>query len=310
MPLTHLLLGGLVVRASGVALGAGMLHTRATNSRAHLFLGAESSFEAKLRDFAPAAELPTVRGELVRLQNQLQAAIDEQDFAAAAMLRDDITELRNKDPAVMSSLLKEQLQDALAKEDYKQASALRDQMLVLRRFLPQYQLAGLWKGNYPNHGEELVRIHYEGDTLYATKVTGDLHVPAGEVTFQADLSQPFDQIGRVGANALEEASGVRVEVVSLSSDGSQEQREVEQFQGEGRIAAVNFQHAHFVPGQLFLMDEDVLGFLWLPLGTFIVFSRVHEENECSPAAAAAAAAAYGQSATHISMDLDGDSHYE
>jgi len=131
--------------------------------------------------------------------------------------------------------------------------------------------------------------------LYATKVTGDVHVPAGEVTFQADLSQPFDQAMRIGSNALEE-SGVRVEVVSLSSDGSQEQREVEQFQGEGRIAAINFEHAHFVPGQLFLMDEDVLGFLWLPLGTFVVFSRVHEDKECSPAAAAAAAAAFGDSA--------------
>ena len=34
----------------------------------------------------------------------------------------------------------------------------RDRLLVLRRFLPQYSLAGLWKGNYPNHGDELVRL--------------------------------------------------------------------------------------------------------------------------------------------------------
>lgn len=97
-----------------------------------------------------------------------------------------------------------------------------------------------------------------------------------------------------------------MEVVALSSDGSQEQHEVEHYQGEGRIAAIGFEHAHFVPGQLFLMDTDVLGFLWLPLGTFVVFSRVSEEKECSPAAAAAVAAAFGNSVPYaVPLSIDG-----
>ena len=53
--------------------------------------------------------------------------------------------------------------------------------------------------------------------------------------------------------------------------------QVEQFNGEGRVAARGFRQDHFVPGQLFLMDDDVVGFLWLPIGTFVVFSRVPEE---------------------------------
>ena len=72
---------------------------------------------------------------------------------------------------------------------------------------------------------------------------------------------------------------MKVEVVSLSADGGQEQREVEQFRGEGRVAARGFQHAHYVPGQLFLMDDGVVGFLWLPIGTFVVFTRVPEAEE-------------------------------
>ena len=72
---------------------------------------------------------------------------------------------------------------------------------------------------------------------------------------------------------------VRVEVLALSPDGKQEPREVEQFRGEGRVAARGFRHPHFVPGQLFLMDDDVVGFLWLPIGTFVVFSRVPEDEE-------------------------------
>ena len=57
--------------------------------------------------------------------------------------------------------------------------------------------------------------------------------------------------------SVQDAVGVRVEVLSLSSDGAQEPREVEQFAGEGRIAARGFRHPHYVPGQLFLMDDDV-----------------------------------------------------
>ena len=77
----------------------------------------------------------------------------------------------------------------------------------------------------------------------------------------------------------QDAVAVRVEVLSLSSDEGQKPREVEQFLGEGRIAARGFKHPHYVPGRLFLMDDDVIGFLWMPIGTFVVFSRVPEDDE-------------------------------
>ena len=42
------------------------------------------------------------------------------------------------------------------------------------------------------------------------------------------------------------------------------------------MAARGFRQPHYVPGQLFLMDNDVIGFLWLQLGTFVVFNRVQD----------------------------------
>ena len=98
--------------------------------------------------------------------------------------------------------------------------------------------------------------------------------------------------------------GVRVEVMSLSPDGSHEPRDVEQFRGEGRIAAHGFRHPHFVPGQLFLMDDDVVGFLWLAIGTFVVFSRVPEDEEPDAEAAAKNAAALGLSDDAMADDDD------
>ena len=255
-------------------------------------------FEGQIALFAPRSTLPSIRGQRAKIEEQLENAVDSEDYVLAAQLRDDLAELRQKDPAVMASVMRTELEKHVTREAYGEAARCRDRLLVLRRFLPQYSLAGLWKGNYPNHGDELVRLHYQGDTLIATKVTGDEHVPEGEVTFRADLTQPSDgateddtAAAAIGANvrtrahplsahvparatpgatlgspplilirvrARAQSVGVRVEVLSLGADGSHEPRDVEQFRGEGRIAARGFRHPHYVPGQLLFMDDDVL----------------------------------------------------
>jgi hypothetical protein len=44
-----------------------------------------------------------------------------------------------------------------------------------------HPLEGLWKGTYGAHGIEIVLVREEGDALVASKLTGDLNVPAGQV---------------------------------------------------------------------------------------------------------------------------------
>ena len=149
-------------------------------------------FEGQIARFASRRELPNVRKQRLNIEEQLESAVHTEDYVLAAHLRDDLAELRQKDPVVMASALRDELSRHISGERYDDAARCRDRLLVLRRFLPQYQLAGLWKGNYPNHGDELVRLHYDRDQLIATKVTGDEHVPAGEVTFRADLTDLSD----------------------------------------------------------------------------------------------------------------------
>ena len=264
-----------------------------------------AAFAAALQTFAATDELPELRARARAAESELRAAVGGQDFAQAAALRDELTTIRLRDPVAVAKSVRAELEVAVRKERYANAIELRDRLMVLRRFLPQFQLAGVWKGNYPNHGDELVRLHYDGDQLYATKMTGDAHVPAGEVTFRADLTMPYDE-AQASAPSGEEV-GVRVEVISLAADDSHQQREVDRFKGEGRIAARGFQHAHFVPGQLFLLDADVIGFLWQPLGTFVVFSRETDHDGIELAstgdiAAVAAVAGEDASATAESDD--------
>ena len=50
-----------------------------------------------------------------------------------------------------------------------------------------FQLDGEWIGHYPGHFDEVIRIHQRGDEIKAVKITGDDYVPAGAVTWQANL---------------------------------------------------------------------------------------------------------------------------
>jgi len=50
-------------------------------------------------------------------------------------------------------------------------------------------LSGLWTAEYGVHGEEIVQVKHTGYELNATKITGDVNVPAGKPTFKMRLSE-------------------------------------------------------------------------------------------------------------------------
>ena len=89
-------------------------------------------------------------------------------------------------------------------------------------------LTGEWIGRYPGHFDETVAITQDGESLTVTKITGDEHVPAGEVTWRADLRT----LG-----------------------------------GEGQVAEREFHRPRFVPGRLEILGVDLIVFHWEGIGS-------------------------------------------
>jgi len=88
-------------------------------------------------------------------------------------------------------------------------------------------ISGDWIGHYVGHFDEMVRIDRLGPTYVAVKMSGDDHVPAGEITW-------------------------RVDATSLL--------------GEGQIAEQEFRNPRFVSGELEVIDPDHIVFHWLGVG--------------------------------------------
>jgi hypothetical protein len=112
--------------------------------------------------------------------------------------------------------------------------------------------------SYGDHGSELINVTYTGDTLTATKATGDINVPRGQVSFSADLS-PRD-------------ASTALEPLKLSFDPNSKVTKLPRFAGKGQIAKPGFVDHKYVQGQLVLFARH-FSFVWLPTKHHVLFRR-------------------------------------
>jgi len=213
-------------------------------------------------------ELREVRMMYRLVSAQLHTAVEEERYMDAARARDRLAELRACDPLMRHEDLSKQLKHALDKEDYSLCAAVRDELREVQVRLPHYRLRGKWGGVYGANGVQRVEITVEDGQLVATKITGDSNVPAGQITFKADVSldgmiempKPGGKVDPI-AKALSQFANLKVK---------------QRFHGVGQVANPGFVMPQWVPGELIVFEEDVIAFVWKPLSFMVVFERLHD----------------------------------
>merc|ERR1719517_132730 len=106
----------------------------------------EDNFEVALARLAISDKLIEVRKNLSELESRMYDAVDREDYAAAARLRDQARELRAKDPEALISSIRAKLDAAVKAEEYTPAAGYASQLRELKlRFLTEYRLAGRWQ---------------------------------------------------------------------------------------------------------------------------------------------------------------------
>ena len=223
--------------------------------------------DAKSR-FLHGDELIELRKYVCNLETDLKQARDHGDITALRDLTKALHESKNMDAEHVYITALENLGSAEREGLKDEAKEFRRESLLARECLPQFQLGGLWVGKYGENGYEMLNVTYigeNGNTLVATKVTGDKNVPKHEITFTADLHP--DAKGRSELEAIE-----------LSDVASKQwgHKHLPRFPGKGQVAADGFINNQWMDGQLILVGE-YFSFAWLPLGHQIFFGRPSAE---------------------------------
>ena len=115
----------------------------------------------------------------------------------------------------------------------------------------------------------MINVTYDGDTLIASKVTGDANVPRGEVTFKADLSPSrVDDDGTTSETALPP-----LKITGANS----EKDDFIRYKGRGQVSRKDFKDHRYVDGQLIILKER-FSFLWVPTKHHVFFNRPTPED--------------------------------
>lgn len=224
--------------------------------------------DAKAR-FLHGDELIELHKYIANMKIDAKKARDKGDMNKLQDLLKALRESNAMDPEYVYVTALENMENAEADGNQEEVEEYRQEAIMARTCLPQFQLSGLHVGKYGDHGYEMVNITYAGgelgNTLVATKVTGDKNVPKGEITFTADLS-------------LMAREGKDLKPIELSDVASKQwgHKYLSRFPGKGQVASEGFVNNQWMDGQLILVG-NYFSFAWLPIGHQIFFGRPSAE---------------------------------
>lgn len=232
----------------------------------------QSKFASGDEVFALRRRAMQLRQDLIDARVQYNEAEIKDDQVAAMRrineLDKELVDSNGRDAEFMYAVSRELMEKAEADGDTRHGEKYRVQMEEARLCVPQLNMHGLWVGKYGEYGYEMINVTYSGDSLIATKVTGDKNVPKGEVTFSVDLTPQISSNGQT----------THLEPIELDSKAQNQwgKKYLPRHVGKGQVASENFTNAQWMDGQMIIVGR-FFSFAWVPIGHQIFFGRPSSE---------------------------------
>lgn len=160
--------------------------------------GGDGDFQTALSQLAPIEELPKLRDSYRELEQQMNIAVKLDDFDSAVRYRNEMQELRAKDPVFLAKETRQAMWRAAKTGDFAGAAKQREHFRALKKYLPEYKLGGRWLGRVRNWDEKYaipekgrvdIDLVYDGDRLIALQ-SGLAKM--GENLFEANVGDVQD----------------------------------------------------------------------------------------------------------------------
>ncbi|KAK9719439.1 hypothetical protein K7432_004775 [Basidiobolus ranarum] len=121
---------------------------------------------------------------------------------------------------------------------------------------PSLPLQGLWIGTYGPHGCEMLLFKYDvsESLLMASKITGDVNVPRGEITFVANLED------------------------ELSEPSSTFFSEKQVFSGQGQVASTGFLNCRMINVEFIWISNNEVAVYWCDLHLIGRYLRATDDH--------------------------------
>lgn len=211
--------------------------------------------------FLQGDALHRLRQRVLGMRQSLQEAKESGNSLRLHQLSRSILAAQQLDGEFMYQVSLERMEAASRAGLTEEGEKYRREAQEARASLPQFQLDGLWVGKYGDTFQ-MINVSYTGDILTAHKVTGDRHVPKGEITFQVDLCPSKEYL----------------DPIELNSDAVEQwgSKYLQRHAGLGQVAADGFMNSQWLDGQLILVNQ-YFAFAWLPTGHQVFFGRPSAE---------------------------------
>ena len=223
-------------------------------------------------------DLWDLRKEMDKLSLRLLDAINDGEDEREKVAREKLRKIEMKDPELVYMLELAEAESAAAEGNKEEAAQHQERAMAARSCLPQFNLDGLWVGKYGSHGYELINVTYAGDTLIATKLTGDKNVPRGEITFQVDLHPlRFSNAKKSGRSGKEPQQALAPIALTEQAARKWGTRKLPRYGGLGQVAEEGFSNNQWMDGQLIIIGDNYFSFAWVPIEQQIFFGRPSAE---------------------------------